>query len=266
MSESVRQKLLEGIPSMYIREIPCRLAKVLVTAHEIAPDQHVRMQAVFQENIDSAISKTVNLPSEASVDDVDKAFRLAFTLGCKGITVYRDGARAGQALSGPRRAQAPVTGNDRDASLRDSATTKKTTDSCSACGPLSATADLNQGRPYEVFADHGEAYRCPLQKKAIYGAISAALRSDTSPNELIRQLCRISCPSQAIARGNGQGTNVRFRSAPITRAREVTLDGRARPARNPKFRVRRARSSCGRTMRREAGCLVCDQCWRNSCG
>jgi ribonucleoside-diphosphate reductase alpha chain len=63
----------------------------------------VRVQAAFQEHVDSAVSKTVNLPASASVGDVDRILRMAFRLGCKGITVYRDGSRPGQALSDTRK-------------------------------------------------------------------------------------------------------------------------------------------------------------------
>jgi ribonucleoside-diphosphate reductase alpha chain len=70
-----------------------------VTAHDIAPRWHVRMQAAFQERIDGAISKTVNLPRSAAPADVEEMYQLAYDLGCKGVTVYRDGCRAGQPMA-----------------------------------------------------------------------------------------------------------------------------------------------------------------------
>jgi ribonucleoside-diphosphate reductase alpha chain len=79
--------------------VPEAVRRVFVTAGEIAPEAHVRIQAAFQRHVDSAVSKTVNLPAGAAVADVAAAFRLAWESGCKGITVYRDGCREGQAMA-----------------------------------------------------------------------------------------------------------------------------------------------------------------------
>ena len=84
---------------IYFDEVPEGVQRTFVTAHDVTPEQHIRMQAAFQANTDSAISKTCNFPHEASEDDVRKIFELAYQLKCKGVTVYRDGSRDAQVLS-----------------------------------------------------------------------------------------------------------------------------------------------------------------------
>jgi len=80
------------------KEIPSSVRRVFVTAHEISPVWHVRMQATFQEFVDNAVSKTVNFPNSATEQDVEEVYMLAYRLGCKGITIYRDGSRESQVL------------------------------------------------------------------------------------------------------------------------------------------------------------------------
>ncbi|MEK6936635.1 MAG: adenosylcobalamin-dependent ribonucleoside-diphosphate reductase [Nanoarchaeota archaeon] len=82
-----------------IEEIPEKIKKVFVVSHQISPEWHVKMQAVFQKHIDNAISKTINFPFTAALQDVEKGYFKAHELGCKGITIYRDGSRVEQVIN-----------------------------------------------------------------------------------------------------------------------------------------------------------------------
>ena len=91
---------LAAQPSIqHLTHLPEELRRLFVTAHDVSPEHHVRMQAVFQRYSDSGVSKTINLPASATKNEVSTAFLLAYRLGCKGLTVFRTGSRAQQVFS-----------------------------------------------------------------------------------------------------------------------------------------------------------------------
>src|SRR5216117_204499 len=97
-SDALMRQIAEA-GHIHFDQVPATRQRVFVTAHDVTPEWHIQMQAAFQEFTDSAISKTCNFPHDATEADVEQIYRLAFALGCKGVTVYRDGAREGQVLS-----------------------------------------------------------------------------------------------------------------------------------------------------------------------
>jgi ribonucleoside-diphosphate reductase alpha chain len=89
-SDQLMRDIAERGGIQNVAEVPDELKKVFVTAQEISPEWHIRMQAAFQKHVDNAISKTINFPADASLHEVSQGFLLAYKLGCKGLTVYRD--------------------------------------------------------------------------------------------------------------------------------------------------------------------------------
>jgi len=97
-SEELVSKITKNGSVQNLKEVPEDVKKIFKTALDISPEWHVKMQAVFQKHVDNAVSKTVNLPHDATIEDVRKAYLLAYKLGCKGITVYRYGSKKEQVL------------------------------------------------------------------------------------------------------------------------------------------------------------------------
>jgi len=110
-SEALMQRIAERGSVRGVSEVPEAAQRVFATAYDVAPAWHLRMQAAFQAHVHNAVSKTINFPRTATVEDVQGAYAEAYRLGCKGVTVYRDGSREEQVLSfGVQGAPADVDG------------------------------------------------------------------------------------------------------------------------------------------------------------
>jgi ribonucleoside-diphosphate reductase alpha chain len=153
------------------------------TAHEIAPEWHIRMQAAFQKHVDNSVSKTINFPNLATVEDVAKAYILSYELNTKGITIYRDGSRAEQVLYKESPEGRPYP-KDRPVTL-PSVTDKIKT----GFGNLYVTISFYNQKPFEVFTSIGKSgYTTMADAEALGRLISVALRSGVDVKEVIRQL------------------------------------------------------------------------------
>ncbi|MBI5416257.1 MAG: vitamin B12-dependent ribonucleotide reductase [Candidatus Omnitrophica bacterium] len=216
-SETLMQEIADAGSIGNIKEIPQDVKDAFVCAHDIAPDWHVRMQAAFQQFTDNAVSKTINFPHEASKDDVAKAYTLAYELGCKGITVYRDGSREDQVLNitrkepGTAQAQAPDGKSLSEGPLfghieprpRPEVMAGVTSKVTTGCGNLYVTVNSDEHNdPFELFTQMGKAGGCAAsQLEALGRLISLGLRSGIDTKEIMEQLHGIRCPVPAWNKG-----------------------------------------------------------------
>jgi len=262
LTDEIRDLLAEGVPPREIHQIPARMANALVTAHEVAPQWHVRIQAAFQKYVDNAVSKTVNLPSDATVEDVDEIYRLAYKLDCKGITVYRDGCRENQVISAAHQAVPDrlVTPSPRPRPRKTSGTTVKTK---TGCGSLYVTINQDKKGLFEIFTNLGKAGGCPSQSEATARVLSVALRSGVPPEVLIEQLKGIRCLSTIARRKEKKEIDVLSCPDAIARALEAAMGQEYEPV---VVQSANACPDCKYPLRREAGCNVCDNCGYSKCG
>ena len=202
-SEDLMRKIAYSGNTQNVKEVPENIRKLFVTAHDITPEDHIRMQAAFQKYTDNAVSKTVNFPHEATFDDVAKVYKLAYELDCKGVTIYRDRSRTKQVLYkgmvSPSRDRSKeeeeLHEGERKPKARQDVIHGSTRKIRTGCGNLYVTVNEDgEGRPFEIFNQIGKAGGCAAsQSEAIGRLVSLAFRSGIEPGDIIRQLKGISC-------------------------------------------------------------------------
>ncbi|MFA5500804.1 MAG: vitamin B12-dependent ribonucleotide reductase [Candidatus Omnitrophota bacterium] len=289
---------IKGIP-----EIPEDVQKLFVTAHDIEPIWHIRMQSAFQKYTNNAVSKTVNLPADATIEDARTIYMLAYKSGCKGVTIYRDKSREEQVLN---IASTPGSGQKKSAELtskikisprpRPPVILGTTTKIATGCGNLYITINEDeQGQPFEVFMHMGKAGGCAMsQLEAIGRLLSLALRSGIEISSIVEQLRGIRCPSPSWEKGG----RIFSCSDAIARAieqraqdakqRKVSPEAKNGPAIQPDTEnplktessggnnkvgtMKKAGNivgvcpDCGGALWHIEGCMVCKSCGYSKCG
>ncbi len=255
--------------------VPADVQRAFVTAHDTAPIWHIKMQAAFQKYVDNAVSKTVNFSNSATKEDVAEVYKLAYRLGCKGVTVYRDGSRDEQVLSiGEKKHEAATVLTEpgllapRARPLRTYGVTEKVK---TGCGSLYVTINEDEEGLCEVFARMGKSGGCASsQLDAVSRVISTALRAGVKAESIVKQLRGNVCPSPAWDNGGrvlscpdaigiALEHYVQFKqtgtaSETVTKW-SSTLDNMVG-----------ACPDCGSAVEHESGCVVCRFCGFSKCG
>jgi ribonucleoside-diphosphate reductase alpha chain len=207
-SKELMQEVAQKGKLSDIEGVPKKMKRLFVTAHDITPEWHVRMQAAFQRHTDNAVSKTVNFPHDATKEDVARVYMLAYKEGCKGITIYRDRSRESQVLSISKTKPDDKAKSVEEAKLvpreRPAITRGFTEKVATGCGNLYVTVNTDdKGALYELFCTLGKTGGCAsAQLEAIGRLISIALRSGVDIESVIKQLKGIRCPSIAWDKGH----------------------------------------------------------------
>ena len=187
-----------------ITELPEIVRKVFITALEIEPEWHLKMQAAFQKHCDNAVSKTVNFPHDATKEDVMMAYMLAYTLECKGVTVYRTGSREEEVLiKGSKGKIEPTLKIEKlYPRPRPKRTVGVTEQVSTGCGRMYITVNYDQEGLIETFITTGSSGGCSGFTEGVSRLISLALRANISPDAIIDQLTSVSCPTFLRRRAN----------------------------------------------------------------
>jgi len=243
------EQVMEHGGTLADMNVSIQLKKLFKTATEIDPQAHVNMQAAFQKHTDAAVSKTINMPNEATREEIADVVLQIYEKGCKGVTVYRDGSRQVQVLD--TRTEWPI---ERPARLIAASHKDKT-----GCGNIFVDVAMIGKRPYEVKTHIGKAGGCENAfAEALCRVVSVALRYNTPAEEIVAQLRGIRCPSALPAQ-------VPKLSCPdvIGQKIEEEMKGKAGAAEPGK---KRNTCTCGGEVVFSMGCFMCLKCGMEQCG
>lgn len=276
-SDELMKKIAQEGSVQGIEEIPEKWRRVFITAHDIKPEWHVRVQAAFQKYTDNAVSKTVNFANSATKEEVEKVYLLAYELGCKGVTIYRDGSREAQVLNigrvnhGEEKGEGAIDMSLLTPRARPSVITGSTRKMTTGCGNLYVTINEDEHGLFEVFTQMGKAGGCSSsQAEAISRLISLSLRAGLDPKAIVKQLHGVRCPNP----GWEKGGMILSCSDAIAKAMEryllekKTPAGKKVAAMSSGYREKVAGfcPDCGVALEHEGGCAVCRECGFSKCG
>jgi ribonucleoside-diphosphate reductase alpha chain len=261
-------KAVDGVPEEYQR--------LFVTSHDIKPEWHTRIQAAFQKYCDNAVSKTVNFANHATVEDVREVYTLAYQLGCKGVTIYRDGSKDMQVLyagtSGPKQevvVPEPAFHVNIKPRPRPEITSGSTFKIGTGCGNLYITINEDEHGPCEVFSQMGKTGGCAsAQSEAVSRLASLALRAGVEPHEVMEQLTGIRCPLPSWQKNGMVLSCPDGMSKVLKKYLHDSGNGEAdKPiSRNSRGDIVGMCPDCGHVLEFVEGCAVCKSCGFSKCG
>ncbi len=252
------EKILETGSVKHIDEIPEDIKKVFVVAHDIEPIWHVRMQAAFQRYTDNAVSKTVNLPNSATREDVKRIYLEAYKLGCKGVTVFRDGCKSTQVFTLKKDNKKTSKVRQRPDVLYGFTQKVQT-----GLGTLYLTVNEVDGKPFEVFATIGKSGRSITAKaEAIGRLVSLALRSGIEVEEIVRQLKGIG-GEHPVFQKKGLLLSIPDAVAWVLESHYLKKSDSKKQMEPPLLRPKCP--DCGEELVYEEGCLLCHSCGYSKC-
>lgn len=267
-TRDLMEKIAESGTIHGFDEIPDDIKALFVTAHDITPSEHVTMQAAFQKYVDNAVSKTVNFPRHATPKDVENVYLLAYSLGCKGVTVYRDGSREHQVLTKgkkgdsqqPQEMSQKIMPRKRPDVIKGTTRLMKT-----GCGNIYVTINEDdEGHLFELFTSMGKAGGCAAsQSEAIGRLVSLAFRSNIEPDEVIKQLKGIMCHSPTWYEGGRILSCSDAIANALQRYREKGSRGNGDS--HKVVMLMGACPECGGAVEHEGGCAVCRNCGFTRC-
>ncbi|HCR13314.1 vitamin B12-dependent ribonucleotide reductase [Solidesulfovibrio sp.] len=262
-SESLMEEVTRKGSIAHIGMLPEELREVFVTAMDIEPVWHLKMQAAFQKYTDNAVSKTVNLPGAATKEDIREIYWLAYELGCKGVTVYRDGCKSNQVLCTGDGAPADPAKPQSKVRVRPDIVFGFTQKVKTGLGELYLTVNEVDGKPFEVFATIGKSGRSVTAKaEAIGRLVSLALRSGVNVADIVGQLKGIGGENPVFQK---KGLLLSIPDAVSWVLENRYLQGRK--VLDDTGNLGHAQCpDCGGELTFEEGCHVCKACGYTKCG